>query len=209
MSSQQRGWIGSGSRSNDPRLLETYMLLCTSQVVWDVKGSDIGVPAPCKEQHHGDGTQSERSTWISLQAAPLQRCWEVKHHLANRIHTQSPLANWRHDVHIRFLCCQGVMDYLIAWSTWWDSVSTEGIPEALVLALMATLTEETWHRCLCFESTAERESLERLLEVFVRNIAVHSEENMKGLCPPAVFTVDWATGRQNGDLSSWDKEKVL
>lgn len=47
------------------------------------------------------------------------------------------------------------MDYLIAWSTWWDSVSTEGIPEALVLALMATLIQETWHHCLCFESTAE------------------------------------------------------
>lgn len=38
-----------------------------------------------------------------------------------------PLTTRRHYVHVRFICCQGPTDYLIAW---WVSVSIEGIPRS-------------------------------------------------------------------------------
>lgn len=69
--------------------LKTYMLLCTSHTVWDGKGSDVGVPAPWREQRHGDGAQSESQ--ISSRTTDAER-WSTAP--ANRI-TGSPIAGWR------------------------------------------------------------------------------------------------------------------
>lgn len=122
--------------------LKTHWLLCPSHVVWD-RGSNTGL--------HGDGTQTERSSSL---AEDLNKSTRSSHSnsmtrdadrwsttLAKRIHWKCPLASW--SVHMPSLVSRNH-----ALPVFLVNVIT--IQEALVLELMATLLEETWHHCLCF-----------------------------------------------------------
>lgn len=108
--------------------------------------------------------------------------------LANMIYRKFPLANWKQYPHAHSSSSRN-HELLVCWV---NRIS-QSLLEALVLELMATLLEETWHHCLW---THCRARLERLLEWFVSNMAVHSEEKWKGPFLAAFLTLDLQKVRQ-------------
>lgn len=111
------GWIGSGRDPMEP--LETHMLS-----LWDREGSAVGAPAPCTEQHHGDDTQTERSSSVE----DLNKSTSSFHSKAGpqALTGEAPLwptgftgshllASWR--VHRWNLCCR-VVNYAVCVVDW-------------------------------------------------------------------------------------------
>lgn len=113
--------------------------------------------------------------WCTVRESAQQqdrRCWEVKHRSRQQDHRKSFS---RLEIR-RFFCCKRIASFLFARSR------LVALPEALVLAMMATMIE--WHHCVCFWEARQKRRAPTDRWSFVGNIFVHRDENVvSGRCP--------------------------